>query len=379
MYISQGPLPHLLPPLAYWHSDYYELDRQVLRKTWHLVGTREQLARPGDFLSCELLGQPIQVRNFRGELHALSNVCAHRHCLITSKKGGHSQSMRCQYHGWEYSSQGKPCKIPAPHNFVPFPKDSLQLPLYRVAQAGQLVFVCLDPDAPTLQEQLGDLFDICQQCFGCEWQPFLSWNPDYAANWKVPVENSLEAYHVPSVHPHTFGEDPGEIRSQHSLQPGGSAFSTRLPFAETRFDKHFQDWEGQVMNWLQVSRSDQYSQHHVFPNLLFSFTDAISFCQCLLPTGPKESRALVLQFGRRGGRPWQKALAWGWGQFKAHITSRIVHEDRALFASIQRGLEASGQAGILGKCEERIHAFQEFLTRAYAGSEGFSPPATKFV
>jgi phenylpropionate dioxygenase-like ring-hydroxylating dioxygenase large terminal subunit len=329
--------------------------------SWHLVGTADELSKSGDFLTCDLLGRPIQVRNFRGDLRALSNVCAHRHCLISSQSRGSSPSMRCQYHGWEYSSSGRPCKIPAPHNFVPFPKENVSLRTYRVARAGQLVLVCLDPNAPDLAEQWGEWLGVCEERFGQDWQPYFRWDPNYEANWKVPVENSLEAYHVPCVHPKTFGSDPGAERSQHHLGRNGTAFHTTLPFAHAPLDRYFQAWEGRIVQWLGAPRHDTYSQHHLFPNLLFSFTDAISFCQCVLPTGPNRCRAIVRQFGRHGKAGWQKLLARGWGHLKAAITASIVREDQALFASIQRGLEASDQAGLLGKCEERIHAFHQYL------------------
>ena len=53
------------------------------------------------------------------------------------------------------------------------------------------------------------------------------------------------------------------------------------------------------------------------------------------------------------------------------ITRQILREDMSLFSSLQAGLEASGQQGVLGKCEERIHAFQKFLVQTMeAGGRG---------
>jgi len=53
------------------------------------------------------------------------------------------------------------------------------------------------------------------------------------------------------------------------------------------------------------------------------------------------------------------------------VTMRILSEDRILFPSIQRGLEASPHAGVLGYAERRIHAFQEYILEACGGpSEG---------
>ena len=60
-----------------------------------------------------------------------------------------------------------------------------------------------------------------------------------------------------------------------------------------------------------------------------------------------------------------------WGSFKGAITKRIMAEDLQIIPAIQAGLEKSEQAGVLGRCEERIHAFQTFLADKTANQ----PPA----
>ena len=101
----------------------------------------------------------------------------------------------------------------------------------------------------------------------------------------------------------------------------------------------------------------------MFPNLLLSFTDAVSLCHAVIPTGPTTSRAIVRQFGLNGldGPTTARLLARGWGRMAAEITRRILLEDRALYKDIQRGLESSPHRGILGRCEERIFRFQQYL------------------
>lgn len=364
MFLSPGCLPHLLAPRAYWCPDHYELEkRKLLASAWHLVGTTAELARPGDFLTCDLLGTPVQVRNFDGQLRALSNVCAHRHSLLTDRARGNSLTMRCQYHGWEYGPSGTTRRIPSPENFVPMPAERPCLPTYPLETAGQLVFVRLSREGPGLGEHLGPLHTLCVQRFGERWRSFLAWEPEYEANWKVPVENSLEAYHVPFIHARTFKEDPGEGRSAHWLGPGHTSFKTRLPFAHSRVDEWFQRCESWVTRRLTGQSSGDYWQHHVFPNLLFSFTDAVSLCQCVLPTGPATCRAVVRQFSPRKpfGSPLEGGLSRTWGALKGAITRQILDEDRVIFKSIQRGLTASPHPGLLGRCEERIHSFQEYV------------------
>lgn len=373
MFIASHALPHVLSPSCYWSIDQHERECAVLfRPAWHLVGTTHELAHPGDFLTCELLGQPVHVRNFDGQLQALSNVCAHRHCLVSSEAQGHSPTMRCQYHGWEYGSEGATRRIPEARNFAPLDSEALRLPLYRVETCGALVFVSLLDSGPTLTEHLGPVYDLCVERFGAGWRPFLNWRPDYPANWKVPVENSLEAYHVPAIHAKTFGSDPGERRSTHTISDRHTSLHTTLPFdPHARGDVFFQRCEAAIVGRRGHSAEGTYEQHHVFPNLLFSFTDAISLCHCVLPTGPCTSQAVVRQFGWVGDRPgFRRWLAGRWGRIAAHVTRRILLEDARLYPAIQRGLESSEHAGVLGRCEERIHALQAHVRLATGVSVG---------
>lgn len=381
MFASSTRLPHLLPPSAYWSSDGYERERRALFVSgWHVVGTSDELAQPGDFITCDLFGHPVQIRNFDGELRALSNVCAHRHCLLTDRPRGASPKMGCQYHGWEYGPDGATRRVPQAKDFAPFDRETLRLPQYRVASRGQLVFVSLDEQGPDLQHFLGPLNAACEERFDNSWQPQLKWDPRYPANWKVPVENTLEAYHVPTIHPATFREAPAEERSRHVFGERHTAFGTNLPFsAHSRIDAWFQRSEVWMSRRLGVAPTGEYWQHHVFPNLLFSFTDMISLCQCVIPTGPNTSRGVVRQFGRvgtsAGPRRW---LARTWGRVEAIVTRRILAEDLALYPQIQRGLEASPHRGVLGRCEERIHAFQQYVRDAAGSPEPgsvCSPPA----
>ncbi len=366
MFVSSTRLPHLLSPSRYFDEvAYREEAASVLKSGWHVVGTTDELAVPGAFITVDLFGTPVHVRNFDGELSALSNVCAHRHALISSKRCGKSTAMQCQYHGWQYQKDGSTGRIPQPKNFVPFDDPRPCLPRFAVETVGQLVFVSVASAPRTLKDFLGaDFYQLLSERFDERWTLSLKWNPEYAVNWKIPLENSLEAYHVPNVHPHTFRDDPGEAKSEHVLLSNRTAFGTTLPFsAHSRLDEMFQRMGGRVAKYLGHDVTNGYWQHHVFPNLLFSFTDSISLCNCIIPSGATTCSATVRQFGRLDarGRAVRNGLGRAWSKLNAVITKRILIEDLQIFESIQAGMRASEQPGVLGRCEERIHRFQEYL------------------
>src|SRR5439155_10176060 len=136
---------------------------------------------------------------------AYLNVCAHRHSRLRSEPAGHDPHFRCQYHGWEYRPDGRTAKIPDAGCFRPWDRENACLRTFRTATCGGLVFVSLSDDSPPLDEFLGPFHDTCRAWFAPPYGLKWTWQTDYRANWKIPIENSLESYHVPCLHAKTFG------------------------------------------------------------------------------------------------------------------------------------------------------------------------------
>lgn len=85
MFTSQSKLRYLLSPQHYVAEDHYRLEQSHLfAPSWHLVGTRSELPHHGDFLTTDLFGIPVIVRNFEGQIKAFKNICPHRHSMLTS-------------------------------------------------------------------------------------------------------------------------------------------------------------------------------------------------------------------------------------------------------------------------------------------------------
>ncbi len=86
------------------------------------------------------------------------------------------------------------------------------------------------------------------------------------------------------------------------------------------------------------------------------------------PVSPTASDGLVRQYtlARRRWPLWRTGLLALWGWASARLTRRIVGEDMAIYPDMQRGLEGSPHAGLLGRNEERIHAFQTWLCEQLA-------------
>ncbi|SFH84072.1 aromatic ring-hydroxylating oxygenase subunit alpha [Planctomicrobium piriforme] len=364
MYQTPVALEPPLPPQAYCDAEFAERERQqVFLPAWHLVTTHSAVAKHGEFVALEVLGVPVVVRNFDGELVALRNVCAHRQSIIARKPSGCSPTLKCPYHGWEYGSDGKTRKLPGATNFPKFKHDEYCLDKFLVEQCGDLVFIRLSETGPSLREWFGERFDLFAGWFSTgKYAQSMSCRFDMAANWKIPVEGSLESYHIPCVHPQTFHEDPGEKPSTHFFYPTGTAFQT-IFLAPRWIDSRLRDVERIVLGILGIRYTGDYDHHHVFPHLLISHTDSLSVAQVVIPVDATHCYTLAMQYGIEPVKPnfFSTRVARRWGKFTAWLTRTILAEDRDIFPAVQAGVQGARKPGILGRCEERLHALQKYV------------------
>ncbi|WP_437203726.1 aromatic ring-hydroxylating oxygenase subunit alpha [Planctomicrobium sp. SH664] len=366
MYHSKTSLEPPLPPAAYSSPEHWQQEyAAVFSTSWHLVASGSELREPGQFVSLELLGVPVVLRNFAGEIVALRNVCAHRQCQIVSRSAGRSLRLACPYHGWEYGADGRTRKLPGASNFPHFDHRRYALDRFPVARCGELIFIRLSESGPSFEEWIGDRFPLFAEWFSLpEYRMARKFRFDYAVNWKIPVEGALESYHIPVVHPQTFVEDPGESRSEHFVHDNGTSFQTQ--FLTPRWlDRRLRDTERFMMHLMKKPFIETYSHHHVFPNLLISHVNSISVAQVVCPAGPTQSWSYAFHFSREAhGRGMVAgALTRLWGMFTPFVTKQILNEDVAIFPAVQRGTMAATRPGLLGRCEERLHALQTFVKK----------------
>ena len=364
MFVHQSQLRHSLRPDQYTSESQYRAElRHLFTPAWHPIATTGDLARPGDFLTFDLLGTPLLVRNAGDHLVAFLNVCPHRHSLLTTKAKGNAGHLRCQYHGWEFDHDGRTGKIPDARVFRPWDRENACLRKFRVGTCGELVFVCLSDAAPSLREWVGPLWDVWAGGFGGMYRHAATWERDFACNWKVVLENSLESYHIPQVHPKTFKDFPPEANAWHELDPRYTTFRTIPP---NDFPTRFQRW---VSRRVGGPVTDEYWHRVLHPHATASSLDSFRMMQCVFPTGPTTCRYRCIFFTLRGRLrnpvPWLLARVQSW--IATLVARKVFAEDASIYDGVQRGLEASPHCGVIGTREERIHVFQEYVLRECAG------------
>jgi len=177
---------------------------------WVYLGHVSQLPEPHDFIAARIGRQPLIVmRDGQGRLHCVHNSCRHKGAMVCHNRQGNRRSHVCQYHGWTYASDGRNILIKdkAMGGYTPaFDAENHDLqPVARFEEYRGFMFASLSADVSPLDEHLGDartLIDLAvdQAPQGLELVPGTV-HYTFRANWKLQLENSLDAYHFTSTHP----------------------------------------------------------------------------------------------------------------------------------------------------------------------------------
>ncbi len=186
----------------YFSNEAYEDEKaRIFACTWQVVGHVRQAQNPGDYFTFDLIGEPLLiVRGEDGILRGFYNVCRHR-AGNPASGCGNRKLFRCSYHGWTYRLDGALLVTPEFDGVQDFDAQEFGLAPVRIEEWFNLVFVNLDPGAQPLHESLGELpsqaerFDFKNMKFS-ERRTY-----EMNCNWKTYIDNYLEGYHVPSVHP----------------------------------------------------------------------------------------------------------------------------------------------------------------------------------
>lgn len=370
MFILRGAQKPSLPPEAFYSAEFFEKEKKgIFESHWHLVGLAKDVARPGDYIARDVLDIPIVVRNMDGVLHVFKNVCAHRHSLIARPGIGHTDALKCQYHGWEYSAKGRLTMIPDAGAFRGFRAADVCLQKFRVEEFCSLVFVNVGPGGGTVRESLGSLAEEIEQHF-LGYEPFWTQTSEHDVNWKIALENAVESYHVPMVHPTTFKDHLEEKFHEHRLEDNFSSYLADVP-ASWRFRT------AKLISRFMVrdSRFWDYSHVHAFPNSCFSFGGLTSEWMTVEPLGPKRIRRTAVAFMPSDTRTWPGArIANGlYKRILKDFSERLLVEDASSWPGVQRGSESSNHAGVLSAREERVYHFQKYVAAKTATSPPLPP------
>jgi choline monooxygenase len=343
-----------LPSRWYRDPEIFALERaRVFHRTWQCVGRSADVANAFDYFTCEVLGEPVVVvRGGDSVLRAFSNVCRHRAGPVAEGKGNRKQ-LQCQYHGWTYGLDGGLRRAPEMEGVAGFETDGVRLAPVRVEEWPPLVFVNLAPSGPGFRETVGEIGEeVGRAGFAIETMRLVE-SRDYEveANWKVYVDNYVEGYHIPLIHPALYREIDYERyrvepRRYHSAQ-----------FAPLR----------------RSEREESVLYYWVFPNLMLNFYPGSLQVNVVLPLSGTRTRTVF---------EWYASGASEQVRDSVEFSEQVQREDMAIAAAVQRGLGSRcydrGRFSV--RRENGVHHFHlllhEYLSAAKSnpGSEERRPP-----
>eukprot|EP00040_Diaphanoeca_grandis_P004214 m.27601 g.27601 ORF g.27601 m.27601 type:complete len:470 (-) comp15773_c0_seq1:470-1879(-) len=379
-----------LPGQIYHDVEVQKLEQERLWKaSWVATTEISHLANSGDVVPVTVGGQSIILTNDRGTIRAFQNVCRHRGAQLVGEKCTRRKTILCPYHRWGYALDGRLMGTPSwdtdemgktvpekirekfkTNHVKDFNKKEMGLFPVRMDTALGMVFVNFDEQAPPLLEWLGDVVTLLED------HPFQSQQItatvhtkqyNVKANWKVMIENFLEYYHLPAVHPalcmvsgvdeHDRAQGTGMYMAFKTdpLTKGGTALDVgRMPPAPG------------------LKERDQNTAYHVciFPNVFFSVYPDNIFRVILQPGATPgetiEHATLLSNVDALAMENSEELLKETW-----LFHDNVNMEDIQICEKVHIGTSAASYQGgrFSYRFEETLHRFQNMVADKLVGGQ----------
>jgi choline monooxygenase len=338
--LSRAVMP---PPAIYTDPAFAERERdRIFGGTWQLVARADQLAEDGDFSCAELAGHPIVLVRDGARLRGFHNVCRHRAGPVAAGCG-RRKSLSCRYHGWTYGLDGRLRAAPEMDGVDGFAEGDHRLVPIEVGRRGPLVFAALAP-ATTLDDQLDgvrgldpDLRFVMRRRY------------PVASNWKVYVDNYLEGYHIPVVHPELHRELDYDAYRTETARYWSRQHAPLRPVAGDDGDRSYRPEAGAdaAYYWL-------------FPNMMLNIYQGQLQTNLVVPVAVDRCEVVFDWFAPEC--PDDPLSDPSWARL-IEMSELVQDQDAAICAAVQRGLSspAAPRGRYSARRENGLHHFHSLL------------------
>lgn len=322
--------------------------RAVFARSWQLVAHQGQLAEAGDHVVEQVGDVPvIVVRGQDGVLRAFPNVCRHRAGPLALCNGKGARALHCKYHGWSYTLEGQLRSAPEMQGAADFDVSSIRLPPLRVVEWQGLVFVALSENVPPFEEVYAGISERIAPIDLAAMRFLRRDSYDIACNWKVYIDNFLEGYHLPHVHPGLskvldYRVYDTELFPWHSLQ------------------------HSPLRNSGDIYGDGEAFYYFVYPNVMLNIMPGRLQTNRILPLGPDRCRVeFDYYYAQDAGAQARIANDQA-------FSDEVQAEDITICEAVQKGLvSGTYEAGRLcPKRESALWLFHNQLRAAYAAVGG---------
>jgi len=349
-----------LPGWLYDDAEMYALEQErIFRRSWQLVCHLSDVSESGDWHALEIGGESILViRDEKGGVHALSNICRHRAARLLDGPHGCARKLVCPYHAWAYETDGRLTGVPGKRDYAGF--DMADYGLHRFATEiwRGFVFVNIEGKGPSVAEMMAPYeeevahyrFEDMRALGRVVMRP-------RQVNWKNIADNYSDGLHIPVAHPglkRLFG--PG-----YGIEAGAWVDKMWGPLLDgvpgSSSEALYRKFLPRVAH-LPEDRQRLWTYFKLWPNTALDiYPDQIDFMQ-FLPVSPTGTMIREIAYVLPDERREMKAARYlNWR------VNRVVNaEDSRLVARVQDGMAThSYTPGPLGRGEVCLRSFARKL------------------
>lgn len=339
---------HTIPSEWYTSPGFFDFDRDaIFARSWQYVGPSAGLGSPGRYRSAEVAGNPlVVVRGKDGALRAFYNVCRHRGGPLVLDESGECGMLQCKYHGWTYTLEGMLRGQPRFDRVELFDKRDFGLVPVGLAEWEGMLFARLEPGRDRPEKLLAPVHakvapgSLAAKAF------HRRVTYDVACNWKVYVDNYLEGYHLPFVHPELC-----------------DLLDTAQYVTETfdRLSLQYSPFTGKET--VYGSGGGEAYYYFLFPNFMLNILPGRLQTNLVVPVAHDRTRVVFDYYYDDVAGP---GAAKRIGDDIAY-SDRVQAEDIEICERVQAGLasRAYDRGRFSVEMEEGVHHFQSLIRKAY--------------
>lgn len=325
----------------------------IFGRQWVFVGLELEIPEPGNFKTTFIGEIPvIVVRDNDGRIRVYENVCLHRGAKLLRKPCGSVRAMTCMYHRWSFGLDGSLLSVGLPKGFpADFRKEDYKLSeVPRVETFSGMIFASYDSAIAPLDQYLGGMGDHARAILNDGKVEFLGFQRYHVkANWKLFVENTIDAYHPGLLHVAIMRDRTGvrwtdAAGANHKFANGHGLLQWPVSVVEPS------EWQAQtdLPTSLGMTRKDGLNNvSNVFPNVMILQIEDILTIRQLIPRGPDQVDVIAYNLCLEGDSEEVKQhRAWVvTGQFG--IAGVASLDDKIAMESVQDAAKAKYDRTIL--------------------------------
>lgn len=352
-------------PLAAWtylNPELYELEYEAFfLARWQFVGHVNQLVEPGDYLTVDLgRDNVVVIRNKDMTLRGFLNVCRHRGSRLLDGQGSCQGVIKCPYHGWTYTFDGRLLGVPREYDFPEIERDENGLHQVEVEEFHGLVFVRIRPGRHTVAEMFGDTARYLEMYDVANYVPcFPESRQEWQANWKVAWDNYLENYHIPVGHPGLnrlldVEQEGVELTSGVSY----GVFTLKEKPSKVDIERRYQELFHHANERVPDAIKGKWVQFGIHGNLgIDLYPEMLDIFQ-LIPMSPDTTVVRATFFGHPNPTAEEQELR----RLNVEINNEVNDEDRELCERVQLGLQSTGyEPGPFSEEEQGLYNFHQMV------------------